>query len=111
MLTKDGVPVDNASRQILMANSVNFDGSGRAVVNSNLGSPSSSPPSISPTAAPTTPSQPAVKPTPQATPVAAPAKPGIDIAAERQRASNAIAQGAPADKVKAIFKQKTGQDY
>ena len=111
MLTKDGVPVDNASRQILMANSVNFDGSGRAVVNSNLGSPSSSPPSISPTAAPTTPSQPAVKPTPQATPVAAPAKPGIDIAAERQRASSAIAQGAPADKVKAIFKQKTGQDY
>jgi hypothetical protein len=115
MLTKDGVPVDNASKQILMANSVNFDGSGRAVVNSNLGSPSSSPPSISPTAAPTMPSQPAVKATPQAapaaTPVATPAKPGIDIAAERQKASNAIAQGAPADKIKAIFKQKTGQDY
>jgi hypothetical protein len=115
MLTKDGVPVDNASKQILMANSVNFDGSGRAVVNSSLGSPSSSPPSISPTAAPTMLSQPAVKATPQAAPAAAPVatptKPGIDIAAERQRASNAIAQGAPADKIKAIFKQKTGQDY
>jgi len=118
MLTKDGVPVDNASRQILMANSVNFDGSGRAVVNRDLGLPSS----LSTTPTPAMPSQPSAATTPSKTltmppvaaptaPTAAPAKPGIDITAERQRASNAIAQGAPADKVKALFKQKTGQDY
>lgn len=122
MLTKDGVPVDNASRQILMANSVNFDGSGRAVVNSSLGpaalptsAPTGSIPIGTPTAAPTAPLQPSVKPTPQVTPAAAPvaasAKPGIDIATERRNASNAIAKGASVDAVKAKFKEKTGQDY
>jgi hypothetical protein len=74
MLTNNGVPVDNASKQILMANLVNFDANGKATVNSNLG------PFLLPsTEAPTTPSQPTAAPTPQAAlpkpPVAAPTAP------------------------------------
>jgi hypothetical protein len=111
MLTKDGAPVDNASKLILMANSVNFDGSGRAVVNRDLGtSPSLSPP-ISPTAAPTAAPQPVTKPTPQAAPAAASTKPAIDIVAERKAADQAIAKGADPEKVKAMFEQATGQKY
>jgi len=77
MFTKDGIPVDNASRQILMANSVNFDSSGKAIVNTNIGpmsmpSPSRSIPIETPTAAPTAPPQPTAKATPQAAPAAAP---------------------------------------
>jgi hypothetical protein len=121
MLTNNGVPVDNASKVILMANLVNFDANGKATVNSNLG-----PFLLPPTEASTTSSQPTAAPTPSKTltmpPVAAPtappaaapstpATPKINISDERQKAAAAIAQGAPADKVKALFKQKTGQDY
>jgi hypothetical protein len=116
ILTKDGVPVGNAERQLLLANNVDFDANGKAVVNREM-KPAFTP---LPTAAPATPSQPTAAPTPSKTltmpPVAAPTAPTaapakINIAEERQRASNAIAQGAPQDKVKALFKQKTGQDY
>jgi hypothetical protein len=57
---------------------------------------------VPPVAAPTAP--------PAAAP-ATPATPKINISDERQKAAAAIAQGAPPDKVKALFKQKTGQDY
>jgi hypothetical protein len=132
ILTKNGVPVGNAERQLLLANGVDFDANGKAVVNREMRPaftplPTAAPATPSqPTAAPVTPSQPTTAPTPSRTlptppvapptapPAAAPATPAtpkINIAEERQRASNAIAQGAPQDKVKALFKQKTGQDY
>lgn len=41
-------------------------------------------------------------------PETAPAK--LDIQAEREKAINAIKRGAPADAVKKLFKQKTGED-
>jgi hypothetical protein len=116
ILTKDGVPVGRAEQQLLLANGVEFDANGKAVLNRAM-TPAFTP---LPTAAPATPSQPTAAPTPSKTltmpPVAAPTAPTaapakINIAEERQRASNAIAQGAPPDKVKALFKQKTGQDY
>ena len=126
MFTNNGVPVDNASKLILMANMVNFDANGKATVNSNLGPLSSEPPPLFPTTGPTTPSQPPAATTPSRTlampTVAAPTAPPaavpatsapskINIADERQKAAAAIAKGAPEDKVKAVFKQKTGQDY
>jgi hypothetical protein len=74
MLTNNGVPVDNASKLILMANLVNFDVNGKATVNSNLG-----PLLLPSTEASTTPSQPTAAPTPSRTlpmpPVAAPTAP------------------------------------
>jgi hypothetical protein len=122
ILTKDGVPVGRAEQQLLMANGVEFDANGKAIVNREM-KPATTP---LPTAAPATPSQPTAAPTPSKTltmpPVAAPtappaaapatpATPKINISDERQKAAAAIAQGAPLDKVKALFKQKTGQDY
>jgi len=122
ILTKDGVPVGNAERQLLLANNVDFDANGKAVVNRAM-TPATTP---LPTTGPTTPSQPSAATTPSRTlampPVVAPtalpaavpatsAPSKINIADERQKAAAAIAKGAPEDKVKAVFKQKTGQDY
>jgi hypothetical protein len=111
--TKDGVPPDRTSELLLLTSGVNFEG-GKAVVNKALypafgkGSTSAS---ATPTAAPTAAPQPATKPTPPAAPAAAPAKPGVDIAAERKEADQAIAKGADPEKVKAMFEQATGQKY
>jgi len=77
MLTKNGVPVDNSNRLMLLANGVNFDENGRAVVNRDLT------PAFRPlgggTPAPAMPSQPSAAPTPSKTlpmpPVAAPPAP------------------------------------
>jgi len=119
MFTKDGVPISESHKLGLMSKGVNFDANGKAVVNKEL-TPAYRPLPMGGTPASTTPSQPTAAPTPSKTlpmpPVAAPTAPTaapakINIAEERQRASNAIAQGAPPDKVKAVFKQKTGQDY
>jgi hypothetical protein len=75
ILTKDGVPVGNAERQILLANNVDFDANGKAVVNRAM-TPATTP---LPTTGPTTPSQPTAAPTPSKTlpmpPVAAPTAP------------------------------------
>lgn len=122
MFTRDGVPVDNASRQILMANSVNFDGNGRAVVNTNLGpaalptsapsAPTGSIPIGTPTAAPTAPPQPSVKPTPQGTgavpPVVAPATPtpvSVPVTVPLPNGKTATFPNAQAAEE---FKKKTG---
>jgi hypothetical protein len=125
MLTKDGVPITNAHKMGLMSQGVDFDADGKAVVNRQLtpayrplptGGQAGSIPTETPPAA-TTPSRTLSMPpvaAPTAPPAAVPATsapPKINIADERQKAAAAIAKGAPEDKVKAVFKQKTGQDY
>lgn len=81
ILTKDGVPVGNAERQILLANNVDFDANGKAVVNRQM-TPAFTP---LPTTGPTTPSQPPAATTPQARPtmppVAAPTAPPAAVPA------------------------------
>jgi len=81
ILTKDGVPVGNAERQLLLANNVDFDANGKAVVNRAM-TPATTP---LPTTGPTTPSQPPAAATPQARPtmppVAAPTAPPAAVPA------------------------------
>jgi len=111
MLTNNGVPTDNASKLILIANLVNFDANGKATVNSNLGPMFSSPSSLTPT----TPSQPSAAPTPSRTlpmpPVAAPTAPPAAVPAAPTPVSGPVTVQLPEGKTATFPNARAAEEF